>query len=61
VYALWEHDELIYYGRALGAGAIIHSSLRWEITSKPRTREAELLREFEGAHGRLPRCNAKAA
>ena len=79
VFALWENDELIYYGRALGEGATIQSRLRehlenrsayctgrathygWEITSNPRLREAELLREYERAHGRLPRCNAKAA
>ena len=28
VFALWEHDELIYYGRALGGGATIQSRLR---------------------------------
>jgi len=28
VYALWEGEELIYYGRALGGGATIHSRLR---------------------------------
>jgi hypothetical protein len=78
VFALWERDELIYYGRALGRGATIQSSLRqhlegadgctarathygWEITSNPRVREAELLREFQRSHGRLPRCNSKAA
>lgn len=32
-----------------------------EITSDPREREAELLREFERKHARLPRCNARAA
>jgi hypothetical protein len=82
VFALWENDELIYYGRALGQGASIQSCLRehldgakrdatgctsrathygWEITSNPRSREAELLREYERAHGRLPRCNNNAA
>jgi hypothetical protein len=77
VFALWEHDEIIYYGRALGARASIQSSLRehlegggctsrathygWEIAANPGAREAELLREFERSHGRLPRCNAKAA
>jgi hypothetical protein len=39
VYALWENDELIYYGHA-------------------RQREAELLREFQRAHKKLPRCNS---
>ncbi len=28
VYALWEHDELIYYGRALGGKATIRSRLQ---------------------------------
>jgi hypothetical protein len=78
VFALWEKEELIYYGRALGQNSTIQSRLRehlegcepctarathygWEITSNPRAREAELLREYERAHGRLPRCNARAA
>ena len=74
VFALWEGDELIYYGRAQGS-ATIQSCLQgylddaaarithygWEITVNPRVREAELLREFQRAHGRLPRCNAKSA
>ena len=75
VFALWEEDELICYGRALGNGTTIQSRLRellmtgagctarathysWEITLNPRVREAELLREYEKTHGRLPRCNA---
>ena len=78
VFALWEKDELIYYGRAQGQGASIQSRLRehlerrdvctanathygWEISSNPRAREVELLREYERSHGRLPRCNARAA
>jgi len=78
VYALWEGDELIYYGRALGNGITIQSRLRehlehglrgtsrvthygWEITADPGQREAELLREYQRSHGRLPRCNAEAA
>ena len=78
VFALWERDELIYYGRALGGGATIQSRLRehlesgehctsgathygWEISSNPRVREGELLREYEKSHGRLPRCNARVA
>ncbi len=78
VFALWESDELIYYGRALGDGATIQSRLQdhlaggnsctarathygWEIASNPQGREAELLREYERKHGRLPRCNAKVA
>jgi len=30
----------------------------WEISANPPPREAELLREFERAHKRLPRCNS---
>jgi hypothetical protein len=30
----------------------------WEISSHPRGREAELLREYQNSNGRLPRCNA---
>jgi hypothetical protein len=29
----------------------------WEITHRPRLREAELLREYELAHQHPPRCN----
>jgi hypothetical protein len=75
VYALWENDELIYYGHARGRGATIQSCLKqhvdgangctaaathygWEISANPPIREAELLREFERAHKRLPRCNS---
>jgi hypothetical protein len=78
VYALWEGDELIYYGRALGNDVTIQLRLRehlehglrctsgathygWEIAANPRQREAELLREYQESHGRLPRCNARPA
>ena len=74
VYALWENDELIYYGHARGPGATIQSCLKshlerahacttrathygWEISANPAVREAELLREFERTHKKLPRCN----
>jgi len=33
----------------------------WEITHRPRLREAELLREFEQAHQHPPRCNQALA
>ena len=76
VYALWENDELIYYGHVRGGRATIQSCLRqhldggngctsrathygWEISANPPVREAELLREFERAHKRLPRCNSR--
>jgi len=29
----------------------------WEISANPPLREAELLREYERAHRKLPRCN----
>jgi hypothetical protein len=74
-YALWENDELIYYGHARGDSMTIQSCLRehlarampcterathygWEISANPRAREADLLREFERANRKLPRCNA---
>jgi hypothetical protein len=77
VYALFEDDEIVYYGCAV-QGSTIQSALHevlmrvragqggclqrvnrysWEITHRPRLREAELLREFEQAHQRPPRCN----
>ena len=75
VIALWENDELIYYGHARGESATIQSCLRhhlerrqectagathygWEISANPPLREAELLREYERTHKRLPRCNS---
>lgn len=70
VYALWQREELIYYGRALGA-ATIRSRLMehyaskldathysWEISRQPVARESELLREYRVTFGRLPRLNA---
>lgn len=80
VYALFEDDELIYYGCAV-QGSTIQAALQeimtrvrdgragclqrinrytWEITYRPRLREAELLREFELAHQHAPRCNQMA-
>lgn len=74
VFALWEGDELIYYGRAHSIHSRLEAHLKgaetctarathygWEISSNPAVREAELLREYRRAHGRLPRCNDKAA
>ncbi|TAK83963.1 MAG: hypothetical protein EPO20_15975 [Betaproteobacteria bacterium] len=73
VYALWQGDEVIYYGRAYN-GATIRSRLlehyesrtkathySWEITAEPAARESELLREYQDAYGRLPRMNAADA
>jgi hypothetical protein len=73
VFALWQEDELIYYGRAQNIQAQLQKHLQrtehctalathygWEISSNPASREAELLHEFRRAHGRLPRCNTAA-
>jgi hypothetical protein len=66
IYALWDEDELIYYGRAasIRARLLEHSEqgppashYSWEICADPATREAELLREFQRMFGRLPRAN----
>ena len=75
VYALWDGEELVYYGRAMGGGATLRSRLfdhyagrlgaatqgathySWEVCADPAAREAELLREYEREHGRLPRHN----
>ena len=74
VFALWEGEELIYYGRAHDIQACLREHLArehpctirathygWEIASSPAMREAELLGEFRRANGRLPRCNASCA
>ena len=75
VYALWDSDELVYYGRAAGRddGATIRSSLlahlertrathySWEVCPDPATREAELLRDYQRMYGRAPRDNVKKA
>jgi len=77
VYALWDGDELIYYGRAVGRnegpGATIRSCLlahlertrathySWEVCADPATREAELLRDYRRLYGRAPRDNAAKA
>ena len=36
VFALWEHDDLIYYGRALGGEVTIQSRLRQHLDSTNR-------------------------
>lgn len=72
VYTLWDGDEVVYYGRAEGAGCTIRSRLlehyyggapkpthySWEICAEPAAREAELLDEHLQAFGKLPRLNA---
>ena len=75
VYALWDGEELVYYGRAAGSddGTTIRSSLlahlertrathySWEVCPDPATREAELLRDYQRMYGRAPRDNVKKA
>lgn len=70
VYALWQGEEVIYYGRASGSSTIRSRLLEhfrdqveathysWEISRQPLERETELLREYQAAFGRLPRLNA---
>jgi hypothetical protein len=74
VYALWQDGEMIYLGHAASirtsllehlerrsacaAGATHYS---WELSLRPTARESELIAEFRQRHGRLPRCNGKAA
>jgi hypothetical protein len=50
--------EILMRVRA-GKGGCLQRVTRytWEITYRPRLREAELLREFEQAHQQPPRCN----
>jgi hypothetical protein len=75
VYALWDGEEVVYYGRADGGDATIRSRLldlyyadpkrathySWEICKDPAAREAELLAEHERSYGCPPRLNGKAA
>src|SRR5688572_20543202 len=73
VYTLWDGEEVVYYGRAEGAGSTIRSRLldhyydrgqqrpthySWELVREPALREAELLAEHQRAFGRPPRLNA---
>ena len=74
VYALWDGEEVVYYGRADGDASTIRSRLldhyhdgqrrvthySWELCKDPVTREAELLGEHERAFGRAPRYNTGA-
>lgn len=73
VYALWQCEELIYYGRAVGEATIRSRLLEhfnnqvdathysWEISREPASRESELLQEYQATFGRLPRMNGPAA
>jgi hypothetical protein len=73
VYALWDGEELIYYGRgSIRARLMDHFHGRvdpltrrathygWEICTHPARREAELLEEHQRLFGKPPRLNAAA-
>ena len=73
IYALWDGEEVIYYGRgAIRSRLLDHFLGRvdeltrrathygWEICKDPAAREAELLEEHRRMFGRLPRLNAAA-
>ena len=72
LYALWQDNEIIYLGRALGGiktaltrhldgrgGACTRTATHysWEISLWPSLRESEVLLEFMAANKRRPRCN----
>lgn len=68
VYALWDGEELVYYGRGVVRSSLFQHLERtaathysWEICGNPAAREAELLNEYQRTFGRLPRNNAKAS
>jgi hypothetical protein len=66
VYALWEEDEVVYYGRGpIRTRLLQHFESRerathysWELCADPAGREAALLAEHEDAFGRPPRYNS---
>jgi len=66
VYALWNGDEVVYYGRAgsIRARLLEHvdkpsaTHYSWEVAADPAAREAELLAEHQRVYGRRPRDNA---
>jgi hypothetical protein len=72
VYALYSHDELLYYGHALGSATILTRLMAhrlkliepseathyaWEICREPQARVVELVREYERRFRRPPRYN----
>jgi hypothetical protein len=77
IFALWEGEELIYVGRASPGATIRQrleehlerkcactqraTHYTWELSLRPATREVEILQEFMGKFGRMPKCNADAA
>ena len=73
VYALWDGEEVIYYGRGpIRSRLLDHFYGRvdeltrrathygWELCADPAAREAELLAEHRRVYGRPPRLNAAA-
>lgn len=73
VYALWDGEEVIYYGRGPIRsrlldhfyGRVDETTRRathygWELCADPAAREAELIAEHRRVHGRPPRLNAAA-
>jgi hypothetical protein len=75
IYALFQNDELLFYGLAVGAGTIqskliAHMSgvidpdhathYAWEIARFPEQRLDELLAEYKALHGRVPKFNRQA-
>jgi len=76
VFALYEGKELVYYGHAVESVrsriqamydareescvrlAVLYS---FEICDQPEQRELELVREYQIAHGKRPKCNALLA
>jgi len=73
VYALWDGEEVIYYGRGQIRSRLLdhfHGRLDpltrrathygWEICANPEVREAELLGEHKRVFGRAPRLNQAA-
>jgi hypothetical protein len=73
VYALWDGEEVIYYGRGpIRTRLLDHFYGRvdeltrrathygWELCKDPAAREAELLQEYRSVFGRPPRLNAAA-
>ncbi|HUQ25107.1 MAG TPA: hypothetical protein VM140_05505 [Burkholderiales bacterium] len=74
IYALWDEEELVYYGRAMGGKSTIRARLldhldgrlptagasyySWELCGDPAGREAQLLAAYQRIFGRPPRLNA---
>jgi hypothetical protein len=73
VYALWDGEELVYYGRgSIRARLLDHfdghvdpltrraTHYGWEMCADPAAREAELLEEHQRLFGKPPRLNRAA-